>query len=401
MRYLGAVRGTARFASEDIVYRDVLFPQGTLVSTSLAGANRDPEAFEDPDVFDITRERDDRPDDLRCRHPLLHGRRAGPGGAPRGPAAPGPAHARPDTGRRHRMEALDLRDLGTGPAPAPLRPGRPDRTRSSPLPEIAAVYAPRKFDRPCRGSARRSCIGQLGDFVRLYRAGGARYTGHKAPRVHEHEQKQLVRTRDRACGTADIGWRRLRKGRRRLPDQLVLALAVGQRDRQVDQLLAVLLALAGDHDLRRQDLVGPGLAGEADLVARAGSPRRRSRSAQSPAGPWRTCRGRTRSAGRPPAPATSSWCIGLKSPEAPAYLTRSVRVSVCEITGASSPTFTSSKDSFFSPIVSTSRRHVRSPTTMQILHRSGLTPRTGAASGRSTTCSRRASRGPPPRPGSS
>ena len=46
MRYLGAVRGTARFASEDIVYRDVLFPQGTLVSTSLAGANRDPEAWQ-------------------------------------------------------------------------------------------------------------------------------------------------------------------------------------------------------------------------------------------------------------------------------------------------------------------------------------------------------------------
>ena len=58
MRYLGAVRGTARIASEDIVFRDVLFPQGTLVSTSLAGANRDPDAFDDPDVFDITRERE-------------------------------------------------------------------------------------------------------------------------------------------------------------------------------------------------------------------------------------------------------------------------------------------------------------------------------------------------------
>ena len=57
MRYLGAVRGTARFAAEDVVYRDVLFPQGTLVVTSLAGANRDPDAFDDPDVFDITRER--------------------------------------------------------------------------------------------------------------------------------------------------------------------------------------------------------------------------------------------------------------------------------------------------------------------------------------------------------
>ena len=57
MRYLGAVRGTARVAAEDVVYRDVLFPAGTFVATSLAGANRDPDAFEDPDEFDITAER--------------------------------------------------------------------------------------------------------------------------------------------------------------------------------------------------------------------------------------------------------------------------------------------------------------------------------------------------------
>ncbi len=57
MRYLGAVRGTVRVASEDIVYRDVLFPQGTLVSVSLASANRDPDAYEAPEVFDITRSR--------------------------------------------------------------------------------------------------------------------------------------------------------------------------------------------------------------------------------------------------------------------------------------------------------------------------------------------------------
>jgi cytochrome P450 len=57
MRYLGAVRGTARIASEDIVYRDVLFPAGTLVSTSLAGANRDDEVWDDPNEFDITKER--------------------------------------------------------------------------------------------------------------------------------------------------------------------------------------------------------------------------------------------------------------------------------------------------------------------------------------------------------
>jgi cytochrome P450 len=57
MRYLGAVRGTARFAPEDVVFRDVLFPKGTLVFVSLAGANRDPATWEEADSFDITRER--------------------------------------------------------------------------------------------------------------------------------------------------------------------------------------------------------------------------------------------------------------------------------------------------------------------------------------------------------
>jgi cytochrome P450 len=57
MRYLGAVRATVRFASEDVVYRDVLFPKDTIVSTALAGANRDPEIWEQPNVFDITQER--------------------------------------------------------------------------------------------------------------------------------------------------------------------------------------------------------------------------------------------------------------------------------------------------------------------------------------------------------
>jgi len=56
MRHLGAVRGTARIASEDIEYRDVLFPAGTLVVTSLATANFDPVAFPDPHRFDIGRE---------------------------------------------------------------------------------------------------------------------------------------------------------------------------------------------------------------------------------------------------------------------------------------------------------------------------------------------------------
>ncbi|MDA8340768.1 MAG: cytochrome P450 [Actinomycetota bacterium] len=57
MRYLGAVRGTVRFASEDITYRDVTFPAGTLVSVAVAAANRDPEVVDEPDTFDLTRER--------------------------------------------------------------------------------------------------------------------------------------------------------------------------------------------------------------------------------------------------------------------------------------------------------------------------------------------------------
>ena len=56
MRFFGAVRGTGRFASEDIVYRDVLFPAGTFVAPSLASANFDDRVFGDPERFDITKE---------------------------------------------------------------------------------------------------------------------------------------------------------------------------------------------------------------------------------------------------------------------------------------------------------------------------------------------------------
>lgn len=61
MRYFGTVRGTARFASEDIEYRDVLFPKGTFIGLSLAQANRDPSVFDDPAEFDITRDPPDKP----------------------------------------------------------------------------------------------------------------------------------------------------------------------------------------------------------------------------------------------------------------------------------------------------------------------------------------------------
>jgi cytochrome P450 len=56
MRYFGAVRGTGRFASEDIEYKDVLFPAGTFIAPSMATANYDPAVFVRPEVFDITRE---------------------------------------------------------------------------------------------------------------------------------------------------------------------------------------------------------------------------------------------------------------------------------------------------------------------------------------------------------
>ena len=61
MRYFGAVRGTARFASCDIEYRDVLFPTGTFMAVALADANRDPAVFSEPDAFDITSEAPGQP----------------------------------------------------------------------------------------------------------------------------------------------------------------------------------------------------------------------------------------------------------------------------------------------------------------------------------------------------
>ncbi|MFV0308976.1 MAG: cytochrome P450 [Desertimonas sp.] len=61
MRFFGAVRGTGRFASEDIVYKDVLFPAGTFIAPSIAAANRDRSVFADPGRFDITREPSGQP----------------------------------------------------------------------------------------------------------------------------------------------------------------------------------------------------------------------------------------------------------------------------------------------------------------------------------------------------
>jgi cytochrome P450 len=53
MRYFGAVRGTARFAAEDIEYRGVHFPAGTFINIGLGEANRDATVMQHPDRFDI------------------------------------------------------------------------------------------------------------------------------------------------------------------------------------------------------------------------------------------------------------------------------------------------------------------------------------------------------------
>ena len=54
MRYLGAVRATVRVASCDVVYNGVVIPEGTVVATNLAAANRDPDEFVKAEAFDVT-----------------------------------------------------------------------------------------------------------------------------------------------------------------------------------------------------------------------------------------------------------------------------------------------------------------------------------------------------------
>jgi cytochrome P450 len=55
MRVLGAIRGTGRYAPEDLEFNGVLFPAGTIVMPSFIGANFDPAVYPDPHDVDITR----------------------------------------------------------------------------------------------------------------------------------------------------------------------------------------------------------------------------------------------------------------------------------------------------------------------------------------------------------
>jgi cytochrome P450 len=49
---------TARIALEDVEYRGVTFPKDTVVIAAAVTANRDPEAYEEPESFDITADRE-------------------------------------------------------------------------------------------------------------------------------------------------------------------------------------------------------------------------------------------------------------------------------------------------------------------------------------------------------
>ena len=56
LRYEPPVHATIRFAENEMVYDGKTYKRGTPFAVSIAGANRDPEANENPNEFDITRE---------------------------------------------------------------------------------------------------------------------------------------------------------------------------------------------------------------------------------------------------------------------------------------------------------------------------------------------------------
>jgi cytochrome P450 len=57
LRFEPIVPFTARIVLEEFEYRDVTFPEGTVVMVSAFDSNRDPSSFEEPERFDITADR--------------------------------------------------------------------------------------------------------------------------------------------------------------------------------------------------------------------------------------------------------------------------------------------------------------------------------------------------------
>src|ERR1019366_1443842 len=105
LRYEPITPFTARILTEDVVHRDVTFPEGTIVMVCAFTANRDLQAPDagrrGADSFDITAER------ARAR------------GAAGGAGVPLPAHARPAARRTAGLRER-LRDLRPGRAADPL-----------------------------------------------------------------------------------------------------------------------------------------------------------------------------------------------------------------------------------------------------------------------------------------
>lgn len=56
LRFSSPVQRTGRVAREDVDLAGITVPRGAVISLLLAGANRDPQVFADPDRFDIARE---------------------------------------------------------------------------------------------------------------------------------------------------------------------------------------------------------------------------------------------------------------------------------------------------------------------------------------------------------
>ena len=56
LRYTGTIGGTKpNYANEDVELHGIMIPRGAMVIPLLASANRDPDVFEEPDFFDISR----------------------------------------------------------------------------------------------------------------------------------------------------------------------------------------------------------------------------------------------------------------------------------------------------------------------------------------------------------
>jgi cytochrome P450 len=56
LRIDGSLKNVTRYATEDIIYRNILFPKGTIIILSLFSANFDEKTFESPDTFNTERE---------------------------------------------------------------------------------------------------------------------------------------------------------------------------------------------------------------------------------------------------------------------------------------------------------------------------------------------------------